>query len=65
MDSPSLTGTEGPEPASVSPITVLGMHMDALATLLVNSGDLTPTGARIIRRAVREHLPGVIFEGDY
>jgi hypothetical protein len=53
-----------PDAATVPAITVLGMHMDAMATLLVNSGDLTPQGARIIRRAVREHLPGVTFEGD-
>lgn len=56
--------TETPEPSTVPPITVLGMHLDAMATLLVNSGDLTPMGARLIRAAIREHLPGVTFEGD-
>ena len=52
-----------PEGATVPAITVLGMHMDAMATLLVGTGDLTPMGARLIRQAIREHLPGVIFEG--
>lgn len=42
--------------------TVLGMHLDALAQLLVKTGDLTPHGQHLIRAAIREHLPTVTFD---
>jgi len=64
MDVLSDAVDELPAPAEADPAWLLGANVRAVALLLLQSGDITPQGRRLLDATVRDHLPGVVWEDD-